>query len=147
MAKKTRDLIETFVFDEQLMENLLKDIGRRIQKFRSDQNLSMNDLAQRVNMSYSHLYKIETGSANIGIKTLIKISMVLQVPLVEIIPIDEKMYQSEGNKYEILVRPLTERDRNYIMALVRDLSNTLKFKNKQIKHLSSVRKEEEYNNV
>lgn len=61
------------------MDHALKLIGYRIQEVRKAQGLSQNELAERLNISPSHMSNIETGRSNFGIDIFQRITEVLQV--------------------------------------------------------------------
>lgn len=54
-------------------------IGKNIQKFRKNKNLSQNQLAELLDISREHLAKIETAKRCISLKLLFKLSEKLGV--------------------------------------------------------------------
>ncbi len=67
------------------IENItLKKIGRRIQKLRTEQNLSQQDLAAKINYEKSNMSRLEAGKTNMTVSTLEKIANALEVELIEL---------------------------------------------------------------
>lgn len=54
-------------------------IGQRIRKYRRANNLSQEQLAERVNISVTHMSHIETGNTKLSLPVLVDISKVLDV--------------------------------------------------------------------
>lgn len=61
------------------MKEDLKLVGTRIQNARKEQHISQNELAEKLNISVSHLSAIECGRSNFGIDILMRITEVLKV--------------------------------------------------------------------
>lgn len=54
-------------------------VGQRIQEVRKERGLSQTDLAERLNISLSHMSNIETGKTNFGVDIFKRITEVLQI--------------------------------------------------------------------
>lgn len=61
------------------MYQKLKPVGQRIQEARKAIGLTQADLADKLDISVSHMSSIETGRANFGVETLMKITEILKV--------------------------------------------------------------------
>ncbi len=61
------------------MYEKLKPVGKRIQDARKAIGMTQADLADKLDISVSHMSSIETGRANFGVETLMKITEILQV--------------------------------------------------------------------
>ena len=61
------------------MYEKLKPVGKRIQDARKASGMTQADLADKLDISVSHMSSIETGRANFGVETLMKITEILQV--------------------------------------------------------------------
>ena len=61
------------------MYEKLKPVGKRIQDARKAIGLTQADLADKLDISVSHMSSIETGRANFGVETLMKITEILKV--------------------------------------------------------------------
>ncbi len=61
------------------MDAKLKGVGLRIRDARKKCGLSQADLAEKLNISLSHMGDIETGRTNFGVDILMRMTEVLQV--------------------------------------------------------------------
>lgn len=61
------------------MVNELKTVGARIQEARKLAGINQIQLAEKINISVSHLSAIETGHSNFGVDILMRITEVLNV--------------------------------------------------------------------
>lgn len=66
-------------------KEILKEIGAKVLKLRLDKNLSQDDLASRCDVDRGKISKIETGSANYYITTLVELAKGLGVDPKELI--------------------------------------------------------------
>lgn len=77
----------------------LKEVGFRIKEARKARNLSQADLAEKLDISLSHMSDIETGKSNFGVDILMRITEVLQVSADELlrtnVPIVNAVYAKE----------------------------------------------------
>ncbi|TWV06037.1 helix-turn-helix transcriptional regulator [Bacteroidaceae bacterium HV4-6-C5C] len=60
-------------------------IGLRIREIRESQKLSIQDLADKLDMEYNNVIRIEKGRTNFTIGTLVKIANALEVNLKDIV--------------------------------------------------------------
>lgn len=69
------------------MENVLekRSLGAKVRKLRTAQGISQRQLSLMTGISRSYLWKIETGTADIGIDVLIKIARALDTQVCELI--------------------------------------------------------------
>lgn len=69
------------------MENVLekRSLGAKVRKLRTAQGISQRQLALMTGISRSYLWKIETGTADIGIDVLIKIARALDAQVRDLI--------------------------------------------------------------
>jgi len=63
----------------------LKDVGTRIRHYRAQKGLSQSELANRVNIGQSAIYKIENGFSNTSISKLIDIAKALGISTYELL--------------------------------------------------------------
>ena len=54
-------------------------IGQRIRKFRKAHKLSQEELAEKINISTTHMSHIETGNTKLSLPVLVDIAAVLEV--------------------------------------------------------------------
>lgn len=62
-------------------KELYKQLGKRIKYLREQANLTQEKLAEKSGISLDYLGKIEVNINNPGLKTLIKLSNALNVPI------------------------------------------------------------------
>ncbi len=65
-------------------ETLIR-IGLKIREIRESQKLSIQDLADKLDMEYNNVIRIEKGRTNFTIGTLVKIANALEVDLKDIV--------------------------------------------------------------
>lgn len=65
-------------------ETLIR-IGLKIREIRESQKLSIQDLADKLDMEYNNVIRIEKGRTNFTIGTLVKIANVLNADLKDIV--------------------------------------------------------------
>lgn len=70
-------------------KRIFKIIGKNIQKARKQNNWSQEKFAERMNVSWSYVSKIEAGILNISIGKLIDISRALNTNLQNILDISD----------------------------------------------------------
>ena len=61
------------------MDRNLRDIGSRIRDARKERKLDQADLAEKLNISMSHMSDIENGRTNFSIEVFMRITEALQV--------------------------------------------------------------------
>ena len=66
-------------------QNTLIEIGKTIRKIRESKSLSIQDLADKLDMEYNNVIRIEKGRTNFTIGTLVKIANALEVALKDIV--------------------------------------------------------------
>ena len=69
-------------------EELFRTIGLKIREIREKQNLSLQEVADNLNIEYNNLIRIEKGRTNPTIGTLYGICQVLGVKLVDVVNIE-----------------------------------------------------------
>lgn len=70
---------------KKAMNNIIKKtdfqlaFGKQVEKFRTEQNLSYRQLAQRCDIDHSNISKIEKGEINIQLSTILQLSNGLNI--------------------------------------------------------------------
>ena len=81
------------------MDDRLKAVGTRIQEVRRAKQMSQAKLAEKLNISVSHMSDIETGRSNYSVDILMRITEVLQVSADELlrtnVPAANAVYATE----------------------------------------------------
>ena len=103
------------------------EIGQRIRKYRKAYNMSQDELAEKVNISTTHLSHIETGNTKLSLSVLVKIAAALSVQT------DELLYDTIdiGNTYrkkEILniLDTCSHSEQSIIMDIVKTTVSSLR---------------------
>ena len=55
-------------------------LGERVRKYRKERGLTQDDLAERADISVTHMSHIETGNTKLSLEVLVKLSNALSVP-------------------------------------------------------------------
>ena len=61
-------------------------LGKRIKRLRRKVGLTQEQLAEKVNVSTTHIGLVETGKRRVSLKTLQKIASALEVKVKELLP-------------------------------------------------------------
>jgi len=69
-------------------DELFKRIGLKIREIRESQNLSLQEFADKLDIEYNNLIRIEKGRTNPTIGTLYGICQVLGVGLVDVVNVE-----------------------------------------------------------
>ena len=84
------------------MDGRLKEVGARIKAARKKLGLKQADLAEKLNISPSHMSNIETGDTNYGVDIFMRITETLQVSADELlrtdVPAVDPVYEAEFNE-------------------------------------------------
>ena len=76
------------------------EIGQRIRSYRKALFLSQEDLAEKVEISTTHMSHIETGNTKLSLAVLVKISSALNVST------DEILFGNPSNNKNVLINKL-----------------------------------------
>jgi transcriptional regulator with XRE-family HTH domain len=63
---------------------LLNQLGSRIREIRKIKKMTQDDLADKCNFEKGNLSRIETGQTNLTMRSLLKISQALEVPIADL---------------------------------------------------------------
>lgn len=86
LAFHFRRLYDTIILNYQYWNTMFTNIGEKMKKIRNDKGMTQEELAQKANISYITLVKIEQGKVeNPTMKTLQKIAKALEISLDEIV--------------------------------------------------------------
>ena len=97
------------------MNEINKNVGKRIRDIRKSKSISIEKMAEKLNISYSTYQRIENGETNSWATHLEKISSLLEVSFEEIVIDKEKFIQINNEqstgyfKSDIIINNLSER--------------------------------------
>ncbi len=97
------------------------EIGQRIRSFRKKRSLSQEELAEKVNISVTHMSHIETGNTKLSLPVLVAISEVLEVR------IDDLIYASAQTDTNTIIEDIVSDMRNcnsQQIMVIRDIIKT-----------------------
>ena len=69
-------------------EDVLRDIGLKIRGIRVEKNMSIQQLADAIDIEYNNLIRIEKGRTNFTVGTLLKICHSLEIKLKDIVDVE-----------------------------------------------------------
>ena len=108
------------------MYEKLKPVGKRIQDARKAIGMTQADLADKLDISVSHMSSIETGRANFGVETLMKITEILQVSADSLlwtdIPVVSVIYAGD---LDALLKDCTAEEVESMMNMLRQMKTAL----------------------
>lgn len=97
-------------------ETLYKILGGRIKNFRSKNGLTQIQLAEKLDMSRASIANIEAGHQNTPLHVLYDLSIVLNVPLKDLIPNVDEVYRSPQDIANVLVQEMSSDRTNLSLA-------------------------------
>lgn len=77
-------------------------IGQRIRKIRKARNMSQEELAEKVNISTTHMSHIETGNTKLSLPVFVGLALALEVPT------DDLLYDSNDASRNVVVDGIVE---------------------------------------
>ena len=92
-TRPLKEVMESYVFDDDKLHEVLTEITRNVATYIELMGISIEELSAKTGLSKGTFYKMLGGKAVTGLRALIKISYVLQVPLNKFIPIETKNLQ------------------------------------------------------
>ena len=97
-----------------------EEIGKRIRKYRKLKNLSQEQLAEKINISTTHMSHIETGSTKLSLQVLVDLATILEVNT------DNLIFEKKGGSTNKKINDiLSECDEKQI-AFITDIIKTTK---------------------
>lgn len=84
--------LESFIFDDEKMELLYREIGHNINKQRTTKGLSLEKLGELANLPKSQIWHVEQGDVKYRSDVLFKIVAALDITINEVLPFHEKRY-------------------------------------------------------
>ena len=100
-----------------------EEIGKRIRKYRKLKNLSQEELAEKIDISTTHMSHIETGSTKLSLQVLVDLSKVLEVNTDDLI--FENKPKTMINQINKLLSECNENQIQFISNVVKSLKDSL----------------------
>lgn len=106
--------------EEKRKKEMTKNIGKNINKYRTDMKMTREQLAEKSHITASHLYQLEIGNSVPSIITIIDICNALNITIAQIT--DNLLYDSV-NKFTELISSdfykLDDKDKKIIIQLIK----------------------------
>ena len=100
----------------------LTSVGRRIAKARRDKGFSQALLAEKANISISHLSNIERGRKSLSAEVLFKIAEALQTSVDSLLFTDiPQVHKEIEQKIDVNLNTCTAREKEFILKLIMDI--------------------------
>lgn len=97
------------------------EIGQRIRRYRREKGLSQEQLAERVNISVTHMSHIETGNTKLSLPVLVDIAAVLQVGTDDLLT---DRVQTADTEYILkLMSDCTPVQKDFICEIIKTVKN------------------------
>ena len=100
----------------------LTSVGRRIAKARRDKGFSQALLAEKANISISHLSNIERGRKSLSAEVLFKIAEALQTSVDSLLFTDiPQVHKEIESQIDVNLNNCTVREKEFILKLIKDI--------------------------
>ena len=100
----------------------LISVGRRIAKARRNKGYSQALLAEKANISISHLSNIERGRKSLSAEVLFKIAEALQTSVDSLLFTDiPKVHKEVESQIDVNLNNCTVREKEFILKLIKDI--------------------------
>ena len=108
------------------MNDNLKEIGLRIAQARKKKSMSQADLAEKAQVSISHISDIENGKKQIGIEIFIRITEALNVSSDWLLRAsNNEVKQIQRNEFDELLSDCTAAERKSLLRIMQDVKEAL----------------------
>ena len=105
-----------------IRKTFLVAVGQRISKARIAQGYTQAFLAERANISISHLSNIERGRKSLSAEVLLRIAEALQVSADGILFTDiPKVHKEVESQIDVNLNNCTAREKEFILKIIKDL--------------------------
>ena len=111
---------------------LLQEIGKRLKEVREARNLKVREAADIIGISHTHLDTLEKGRhprtgnpVNPSAETLVQISKGYDIPIDELLPLDDEANEDDSLDFDAIAHSLQElrpEDRDAILHLIKRLA-------------------------
>lgn len=100
-----------------------EEIGKRVRKYRKLKNLSQEQLAEKIDISTTHMSHIETGSTKLSLQVLVDLSRVLEVNTDDLL--FENKPQTMINQITKLLSECNENQIEFITSIIKSTKDAL----------------------
>ncbi len=103
-------------------KEFLKKLGRRIRKIRKASRLSMETLAYKCGIHPTYVGEIERATVNPSVLSVVKIANALNVPICEVIKVEEKKDEDIVNEILGHLGKINKKELRFISAVAEKLT-------------------------
>lgn len=108
-------------------EDIAKNLGNNIKRFRLEKGFSQENLALRAGIHPAYLGRLERGEKCPTLDTVFKICDALSVPVADIITFYEKENKSEGDKktVEEIIEKLPKSKQDKLLDIIKNIAELM----------------------
>ena len=104
------------------LKRLYLNIGKKIRNYRKDKKLTLEDLADKINMDWSFISRIETGKAVASIETLFKISQALNIKLELLFKdVDTSTEEILDREFSDKIKDLSKKEKDKFISILKSI--------------------------
>lgn len=113
-------MIDSICTNDDRLEELLLEIGRRIKEERIKKGYTVSELSNLSGVAATIIYRIESLTNPVGLRSLLKLMWCLNVSPEQLIPFEEYMHaKTFGDVIEDLTRDLSPTQKNYLLKIIK----------------------------
>ena len=112
------------VYDDECINEMIKDISTNIKNERLKRDISINTFSEMTNMSAAHIYRLENGITKIGIASILKSIIALEISADVIFPkISASIHKSDEDniyikRFKNITKELNSDSLDYLLQLL-----------------------------
>ena len=108
-------------------EDIAKNLGNNIKRFRLEKGFSQENLALRAGIHPAYLGRLERGEKCLTLDTVFKICDALSVPVADSITFSEKENKSEGDKktVEEIIERLPKSKQDKLLDIIKNIAELM----------------------
>lgn len=66
------------------LEDVLRDLGRRVAELRTAEGMTQEQLAERAEVTVQYLQRVESGRENLTVKSILRLAELLEVTVIDL---------------------------------------------------------------
>lgn len=119
-SKLTDDrMIDSICTSDERLEDFLMEIGRRLKKERIKKGYSVSELSQLSGVAATIIYRIESSTNPVGLRSLLRLMWSLNVSPAQLIPFDEYAHSKTfGDVIEEMTSNLSPKQKQYLLKVI-----------------------------
>lgn len=119
-SKLTDDrMIDSICTSDERLEDLLMEIGRRLKEERIKKGYSVSELSQLSGVAATIIYRIESSTNPVGLRSLLRLMWSLNVSPAQLIPFDEYAHSKTfGDVIEEMTSNLSPKQKQYLLKVI-----------------------------